>query len=179
LTNEPPRWCPPRRHRRHHSLAALGRFAPVVAAFFRFAVDRTELGLGFAFLRGLATAVFGSLSAIRPCGRAARGPFQSTPRHLTQISSPILENVSVFFDAEVREFLMWTRPSLPGRNRRRAEFIDRDDFSAIDLVHFGFRGHAFDGLAAISCLLRTRRKMFHRAVVLDVNLRTGYPRRVS
>src|SRR5437762_641151 len=59
-----------------------------------------------------------------------------------------LDDVLSLFDAEVGQFADVHEAVLTGEDFDKAsEFLDRDDFAAINFAHFNFRHHAFDGFA--------------------------------
>jgi hypothetical protein len=93
----------------------------------RKAEPKSANGRPFALVisnRDYPLSSFSVISASRSAMAALRDnrtrPFSSTPRHLTVIPSPTLTMSSVFLTRKLASSLMWTRPSVPGRNSTNA-----------------------------------------------------------
>ncbi len=97
------------------------------------------------------------------------------PMHLTQIISPTFATSSLPFDAEIRQ-LGNVHQAIPSREDldESAEFFHGNDASVISLADLDLAAHATDNFLRTCHALAARRVDVHGAVVLDVNLSSGF-----
>ena len=101
-------------------------------------------------------------------------PLSSMPMHLTQMMSPIFDDVFGAFDAEIRQLGNVHQAVLARQHfDERAEFFHRDDAALIGLADLDFARHAADDFLRARHAFAGRGVDVHGAVVFDVNLSAG------
>src|SRR5688572_30750174 len=160
--------------------------AAVAAAFAAFAAFAGFVGLGLVFAGGGVGHGFGVggvffvghfFVALGHGGfaREADAAFFVDAEALDPNFVAHFDDVFGLLDAEVGEFADVDKAVLAREEfDEGAEFLDGDDFAAIDFARLGFGGHAGDGFAGDLQTFGRDRVDVHGAVVFDVNLATGF-----
>src|SRR5207248_1819301 len=92
--------------------------------------------------------------------------------HPDHVADP--DNVFGAVDAEIGEFADVDHSVLAGKHfDEAAKLLDRDDAALIGLTDFDLLGHAHDDLLRAIEAVGAVAVDVHRAVVLDVNFRSG------